>query len=255
MKIAEKILLFFSRDPLTEDYGQDQQPQSLDKVLGNLTALFPDLSKNISDKRLIDYGCGEGYQAIALAMNGARHVLGVDINPKALSKGRELSREYNLEHKLQFVDTIENVNNELYDYVISINSMEHYTDPIRVLELMKSSIKNEGHIFVSFGPPWYSPYGSHMHFFTKLPWLNIIFSEKTVMRVRSHFRDDGATKYEEVESGLNRMSIKKFESIISDSGLKPIYSQYSCIKSLNMLGKIPFLRELFINRVTCILSK
>lgn len=255
MRISEKILFFLSRKLEDSDYGEDQTPPNLDDIFMNIGKLFPDLAKSIRDKRVIDFGCGEGYQALALAKNGAAHVLGVDINPKTLSLALAHSREYGLDRQVQFVNTTENADSEPYDYIISINSMEHYTDPIGVINIMKSSIKQGGHVYISFGPPWYSPYGSHMHFFTKFPWINILFSEKTVMRVRNNFRNDGATKYEEVESGLNRMSVGKFEKTISLSGLKVIYKQYDCIKGLKFLGKIPVLRELFINRITCILEK
>ncbi|CAN5864331.1 hypothetical protein BH24ACI4_BH24ACI4_08100 [soil metagenome] len=56
--------------------------------------------------------------------------------------------------------------------------------------------------------------------FTKLPWVNVLFSERTVMQVRARFRDDGATRYEEVVMGLNRMTIARFERLIRASGMK-----------------------------------
>jgi hypothetical protein len=94
-----------------------------------------------------------------------------------------------------------------------------------------------------------------MHFFCKVPWINLLFPEKVVMRARSHFRSDGATTYEEVESGLNKMSVGKFESIINSCNLMPIYRKYECVKGINWLSKVPSMRELFINYVTVVLSK
>jgi hypothetical protein len=94
-----------------------------------------------------------------------------------------------------------------------------------------------------------------MHFFCKVPWINVLFPEEVVMKVRSHFRSDGAKRYVDVESGLNRMTIAKFESIVYSSNLKITYRKYECIKNVNWLAKVPTLREFFINRVTVILSK
>ena len=75
------------------------------------------------------------------------------------------------------------------------------------------------------------------------------------MNVRSRFRSEGASKYEEIKGGLNKMSVGKFEQLISKKGLEVQYCKYGCVKSINFLGKIPLMRELFINRVSCILVK
>ncbi len=49
---------------------------------------------------------------------------------------------------------------------------------------MLSLLNHDGKMLITFGPPSYAPYGSHMRFFSKIPWLNIWFSEKTVMAVQ-----------------------------------------------------------------------
>jgi hypothetical protein len=94
-----------------------------------------------------------------------------------------------------------------------------------------------------------------MDFFCKVPWINVLFPEEVVLKVRSRFRNDGAKRYEDVESGLNRMTVAKFEDIVSSSNLKISYRHYECIRGINSLGKVPLLREFFINQVTTILSK
>jgi hypothetical protein len=73
------------------------------------------------------------------------------------------------------------------------------------------------------------------------------------MNARSHFRNDGANKYEEVESGLNKMTIRRFESTVHSRNLKIRYQKYDCIKGMNWLSKLPLVRELLINHVTVIL--
>ena len=75
------------------------------------------------------------------------------------------------------------------------------------------------------------------------------------MKVRSLYRNDGAKRYEDVESGLNKMSVSKFERLIKTSSLEVVYKRYECVKKMNFLSKIPILRELFINHVSVILRK
>jgi hypothetical protein len=74
-----------------------------------------------------------------------------------------------------------------------------------VLDEMRLAACPGGCVLITFFEPWLSPYGSHMSHFTRVPWINVLFSERTVMNVRSLFRSDGATRYEDVEGGLNRI--------------------------------------------------
>ena len=94
-----------------------------------------------------------------------------------------------------------------------------------------------------------------MVFFTKVPWVHVWFSERTVMRVRSRFRGDGATRYEDVEGGLNRMTLAKFERIIRASGMSLEYLKYHPTKGLPLMDKLPLVREFMVSAATCILRR
>lgn len=256
MSIQQFILLSLSRKSESEDYGSSKNEWTIGNSLSLLENSFSNLSDLISGKRVVDFGCGLGYQSIELVQKYNCSVVGIDANKKTLDKAIEHAKTYNIpQSKLSFVDKISESMLNNFDIVISQNSFEHFGNPSMILDEMKSLIDNSGKLLITFGPPWFAPYGSHMHFFCKVPWVNVIFSEKTVLAVRSRFRSDGATKYEDVESGLNKMTIKKFERIIISSNLKIKFKNYRCIKGINLLSKIPFLRELFINHVSVILVK
>ena len=254
MKLPERILLSLSRDPGLEDYPETKEAWTLNNSLDLLLRYFPTLKEDIVGKDILDFGCGSGWQSVAIAVNGSRYVMGLDINPKLLQRAIDVAKEYNVDSRVEFREKIEKADQERFDIVLSQNSMEHFKDPGEVLNQMKEAAKKDGILLITFGPPWFAPYGSHMHFFTKVPWVNILFSESTVMSVRRYFRSDGATKYEDVEGGLNRMSIAKFEKIINYADLKIIKNKYTCIKGMNFLGKLPLIKELFINHVSCVLA-
>jgi SAM-dependent methyltransferase len=172
-----------------------------------------------------------------------------------VQKGQKLAKQLGVEKQVEFSYSLADHFKSRFDMVISQNSMEHYKYPDEVLNDMKSALRQDGTILITFGPTWFAPYGSHTSFFTKIPWVNLIFDEKTVMKVRSHFRNDRASKYEEIDGGLNKMSVRKFERIISNSGMKILYRKYDCFKNIIVLGKLPLMRELFINHISFIITK
>lgn len=252
---SENILLALSKK--NEDMTREAAiPEwTLTNSLDTLSRIYPDFKEIIKGKSVVDFGCGLGYQSVAMAQNGAGSVLGLDTNLKALEKAWGLAAQTNVKNRVTFQNNINEEDKGKFDLVISQNSMEHFPDPIFILNLMKSLIKPEGKILITFGPPWYAPYGSHMQFFTSVPWVNLLFNETTVMNVRSRFRQDGAKRYEEVESGLNKMSVGKFERIIQGCGMQLILKRYDCVKGINIFVDIPGLRELFINHISCVLIK
>jgi cyclopropane fatty-acyl-phospholipid synthase-like methyltransferase len=258
MTLAEKILLFFSRDPDSADYPAEGNlySESVETALSMLENSIPDFSGLVKNKKVADFGCGFGFQSCALVKFHNAEVVGIDSNESTLKTAWENARNSGMDSgRLTFITHSGKEYQNYFDVVISQNSFEHFNEPEVVLDKMKSLIRDDGKIIISFGPPWYAPYGSHMHYFCKLPWVNILFSENTIMQVRSLYRNDGAEKFEDVESGLNKMSVSKFENIVRKSNLKVKYQNYRCVKNLNYLKRLPILRELFINHVSIILSK
>jgi hypothetical protein len=84
--------------------------------------------------------------------------------------------------------------------------------------------------------------------------VNLLFSEQTVMRVRSHFRFDGAQRYCEVRGGLNQMSLARFERIVRDSGMEIEFLKSYMTKGLPV-SRIPVVRELCASAAACVLRK
>ena len=93
MRISEKLLLFLSRNPRTDQIAKEQRWISTSDALRLLSESYPQFLHAIRDKRILDFGCGLGFQSVALAQKGASFVLGIDINEKVLGKARSLSRQ------------------------------------------------------------------------------------------------------------------------------------------------------------------
>jgi SAM-dependent methyltransferase len=193
-----------------------------------------DIWSRIADKVVIDFGCGEGADAVEMAANGAKRVIGIDIRENVLQKAREKARKAAIQDRCFFATST----SELADIVVSMDAFEHFADPGEILRIMDSLLRPTGEVLVGFGPTWYHPLGGHL--FSVFPWAHLIFSEKALLRWRSTFKTDGATRFGEVAGGLNQMTVAKFESIITESPLK--------VKSLELVP-IKKLRP-FHNRLT-----
>lgn len=238
---ATKVLTRFSHY-VDLPFGGDSATEPL-KVLQRE---YPDLEEIVRGKRVLDFGCGHGDQAAALAERYGCEVTGLEIVPSTLQTAREKHPH------IRFIDKLDSAR---YDVIISLNAMEHFTDPMEVLRSMRQAVTRDGLILVTFGPPWYAPYGSHMHFFCKIPWLQLWFPEEAVMSVRANWKHDGAKRYEDVEGGLGKMSLRKFERVTRESGLKIWRRRYTGVKKLNFLTWIPVIRELTTVHATVLMTR
>jgi SAM-dependent methyltransferase len=244
----------FCRPVVAEDNVDPSDALQSSPPLALLLRDFPDLRALVDGKRVMDVGCGDGRQVVALAREFNCEAWGLDTNVKALEVAKALAEANLVGHATKFVASVAHELYGTFDVVLSQNAMEHYPDPVAVLQDMRRIARPGGKILITFGPPWYAPYGAHMHFFCRLPWVNVLFREKTVMAVRALYRDDGATHYEEVQGGLNRMSLRKFEGLIAQTGLPTDWIRYRCVRGLTFLSSIPIVRELFVNHVACSLQ-
>jgi 2-polyprenyl-3-methyl-5-hydroxy-6-metoxy-1,4-benzoquinol methylase len=177
-----------------------------------LTVLLgSELLSELKGKVVIDFGCGDGLQAVEIAQHGAARVIGVDILENSLARARQHAASAGVSDKCIFVTRTE----EKADAVVSLDAFEHFDDPAAILDLIYDLLKPSGFIVASFGPTWYHPYGGHL--FSVFPWAHLVFGESALLRWRSDIRHDGAKRFREVEGGLNQMTIRRFERIVAAS--------------------------------------
>ena len=202
----------------------------------------------IAGKIVVDFGCGEGAEAVAMARSGAKRVIGIDIREDVLQAARQRAVSADVQNTCLFVHSTR----ELADIVVSVDAFEHFADPAEILRMMSTLLQPAGEVLVSFGPTWYHPVGGHL--FSVFPWAHLIFSEKALIRWLSTFKTDGATRFGEVAGGLNQMTIARFEGLIAESPLKFASLELVPIKKLRSLHS-RFTREFTTAIVRCRLVK
>lgn len=170
-----------------------------------------ELWQTVAGKVVIDFGCGDGADAVELACRGASRVIGIDIRDRVLAVARARAAQHGVDDRCVFTTTT----TERADVITSVDAFEHFADPAGVLQTMRTHVKDRGCVLIAFGPPWLHPLGGHL--FSVFPWAHLVFTETALLRWRSHFKTDGATRFSEVEGGLNQMTIRRFRRLIETS--------------------------------------
>jgi SAM-dependent methyltransferase len=186
-----------------------------DAGVSKLGTIFgPGVFDELWGKVVLDFGCAEGRNALELARNGCRRVIGLDIQERFLEKARYRAKVAGLQDQCVFTSNW----SEPVDVIVSTDSFEHFDEPEHILRTMRALLKQKGYLLVEFGYPWYHPYGGHL--FSVFPWAHLVFSESALMRWRSDFKTDGAKHFNEVAGGLNQMTIKRWERLVKNSGFR-----------------------------------
>ena len=203
-----------------------------------------DFVESIAGRTVIDFGCGNGEFAVKMVELGAARVFGVDIQEHRLKRGQIAAMKAGVADRCTFEQTA----SEPADVIVSKDAFEHYEDPARILEIMATHLKPGGRMLASFGPTWLHPYGGHL--FSVFPWSHLVFTEEAQIRWRSDFKTDGATRFSEVEGGLNQMTIAQFERLVEDSPFRLKSLDTIPIKGLALFKTRP-LREIGSSIVRC----
>jgi SAM-dependent methyltransferase len=190
--------------------------------------LGDELLREVAGQTVIDFGCGEGHEALELAERGAR-VYGLDLQEDLLERARQRACAAGLAERCRF--GLEP--GEAADLIVALDSFEHFSDPAGVLERMHGLLKHGGRVFASFGPTWFHPLGGHL--FSVFPWAHLLFSERALIRWRADLRSDGAARFTEVAGGLNQMTIARFERLVRASRLRLVRLETVPIRKLRWL--------------------
>jgi SAM-dependent methyltransferase len=171
-------------------------------------------------------------------------VIGVDIREDVLNIARQKAAAAGVQDRCSFGTSAA----ELADVIVSLDAFEHFGHPDEILRIMRGLLKPGGEVWVSFGPTWYHPMGGHL--FSVFPWAHLVFSEKALIRWRSDFKSDGATKFSETAGGLNQMTIKRFEALVAASSFECADLELVPIRKLQPVHSA-LTREFFTAIVRC----
>ena len=198
----------------------------------------------LAGKVVIDFGCGTGQQCVEMAQHGAKKVIGLDMRESVLAEAREAAERAGVSDRCVFTTEA----GERADVIVSLDAFEHFDDPAGILRVMRTLVRDDGCALIEFGPTWYHPLGGHL--FSVFPWAHLIFTEKALIRWRTDFKTDGATRFREIEGGLNQMTIGHFERLVAASAFRIDTFEAVPIRRARFLWT-PATREFFTAIVRC----
>jgi SAM-dependent methyltransferase len=263
VNVAERLFhLVTDRDyavPAPDDHDWDYAESSVSRFLVRFGGPL-----EFGGKTVIDIGCGSGVLCVEAARRGASEVVGVDAAGIDSARGYVRQRASDVRDRVQFLQTggtLDVVAGRRFDLVLSKDSFEHYDNPESFIHEIASLVAPRGELVIGFGPLWKSPLGGHIEYMTKLPWAHLMFPERVIMRERRRFRPhEDAETFGQILGGLNKMTYGRFRRILETSGLECVYlatnvSDSRIVKAMDLVSRIPPLREYFTQSVYTILRK
>ena len=94
MGLGEWLRIKLSRDPSAGDYAGGTLGYNDSNALDFLIKTVPNFKQIIRGKRILDYGCGWGWQAVLMLQSGAKEIVGLETVPESREKARGKAAEF-----------------------------------------------------------------------------------------------------------------------------------------------------------------
>ncbi len=241
--------------------------------------------ESLKGKTLLDLGSFTGGRVTAWTEKyKLSKGFGLDINPIFQLASEEFAKSVNANNvyfKTGFGEKLPYESNSL-DFIVSTDVFEHVQDLGMVLNECYRVLKKGGKLCVAF-PQYMQPLEAHLGMVTNAQALQWLFSGEIIAEAYNEIIEQRAPDsywyrpvafplrtWEKLFS-LNGTSIKDFKSLILNQSwtskeykIKPILtdgrkSEWLVFKVLSKLltpfAYVPFLNELFLGRINCILTK
>jgi len=262
----------------TVDSGayQDWRSSSLSKSWSAFSDAY------ISEKDILDFGCGDGSLSIFLAKEKRpRQVLGVEICATDFELAKSAlvrnppPKSVDVEFLFGSTDSIP-ASDKSFDTLLAFDCLEHVMSPGPILQEWYRVLRPGGRCLIEWYP-FKGPWGPHMEALVPIPWAHVIFGERAMFRtaemiydlpefVPRHWDlDEHGNKLPNKwrawssfkEQGfINEVDIREFEIIARDSGFDMVrLERHSFSGSVfrqavgRMLMSIPVLGEYFVSYV------
>lgn len=97
---------------------------------------------------MLDLASGEGYGTFLLSRT-AQHVIGIDIDPEAVTHASDTYKRENIEFRQGSITDIPIVGTEIFDVIVCFEAIEHISDHETLFVEIKRLLKKDGILIIS----------------------------------------------------------------------------------------------------------
>lgn len=222
-------------------------------------------------KDVLDMGCGASGKSLYYISVGANSVTGVDVVAHYKEEAEAYARELGYQEQFRFIlgdATALDLPENSFDTVIMNDFMEHVSDPEGAIRESLRLLKPGGRVYINF-PPYFHPTGAHLSDVIGIPWVHMLFSEKTLIaaykdlvrglpdeKERLELRFGPDEKGQESLNYINKMTIRRFHRMLGQLGIAPMWYREIPLRSFfRPLAKIPVVKEMFVKMCACVIEK
>lgn len=213
----------------TTDLFEREKPFSKEKWINKdqLSRVTFSALKKIYKKsgpHVLDYGCGNLMNSIALFENAS--ITGLDLDEEALAVAEKNATYNNVNHSLMHASKLDSLGNESFDIANSMGVIEFMSEDVfkNVFEKIYKVLKKDGVLYVTFynWRPFsalYLPYTKNSGWSSEKSYelyskiIGIRISQKSILQVEDEFKKIGFTVIE--SGGVNPYPAKFWKFIFS----------------------------------------
>ena len=193
---------------------------------------YPPLAELLApDITVLDVGCGVGWLACAMALEYRAKVTGLDFNPTAIDRARQIVQRLGCAVELVQADLFLHQPESRFDVVVSLGALHHTNDCPRAVRRCFAFAKADGHVVLGL-----------YHAFGRKPFLEHF----ALMRKNGASEDELRTEYGRLHALTDRTHLTSW---FRDQVLHPHETQHTLREVVALAAECGFtLRSTSINR-------